>query len=281
VKRRAADAGYALVAAVATIPFFALIAAMVINVGQRSIVDASAEIGEAKAGAAADAGIVLAVHGLLESDPARRWTIDRRPRTVAFDGAQIAIQIEDERGKVPLNQLDTSQLEALLRYAGLDGEPLRIARDSLLDWQDDDDETRENGAEADYYRLRGTTPRNGPLRAIGELVEVRGFNRAMVDRITPFVALDTGNGSFEAEFADPRAITVMYGAAGSVEAIVRARELAGQRTAIDLGSRVSLIGRPLTIAVVARRADGSVSRRRAVVELTGAAKQPYIVRRYE
>lgn len=281
MKRRSPEAGYALVAAVASIPFFALISAMVINIGQRSIIDASAEIGEAKASAAADAGIVMAVHGLLESDPTRRWSIDRRPRTVMFDSTRIDIQIEDERGKVPLNQLDPTQIEDLLRYCGLDGEPLRIARDSLLDWQDDDDEPRESGAEADYYRLRRLTPRNGPLRSIGELVQVRGFDQAIVDRIMPIVALDIGNGSFEAEFADPRAIAIMYGAEGSVSAIVRARELAGQRTAIDLGSQAQLIGRPLTIAVVARLADGSVGRRRVIIELTGAANQPYVVRRYD
>ena len=47
--------------------------------------------------------------------------------------------------------------------------------DAILDWIDEDEETREFGAEADYYSARepGYAPKNGPLDTIEELLLVR------------------------------------------------------------------------------------------------------------
>jgi uncharacterized membrane protein YgcG len=48
--------------------------------------------------------------------------------------------------------------------------------DAILDWVDEDDESRESGAEIDYYSslTPGYAPRNGKLETIEELLLVRG-----------------------------------------------------------------------------------------------------------
>ncbi len=205
---------------------------------------------------------------------AGRWSIDGRDRTTTYAGMQLIIRIEDERGKVALDRLDAQTAARLAEAAGLGGDRARIAAASLLDWTDDDDEPGEDGAERDYYQARGQLIRNGRLQSIDELAQVRGFDAAAVERARPFVTLSYGAGGFDARYARPEAIEVMLGAAGSAAAIMRSRELQGQRTAIEIGSDLDLVGRPLTVAVIARGAGGVEFRRRWLVELTGSDARP-------
>jgi len=98
----------------------------------------------------------------------------------------------------------------------------------------------------------------------------------------PFVTVNFGTGGFDARFAHPRAIGIMLeGGPNSPAAINRQRELDGQRAAIELGDAIDLVGRPLTIAVEAKRPDGARAKRRMIIELTGSDSRPYIVREFE
>jgi len=282
---RSGEEGYALVAAVASIGLFAALSLALIETTRFSFEDVGAEQAQLQAGGAADAGVALALSGLLK--PAtERWSIDGRLRTVAYGDARLRIRIEDERGKVPINLLDEKQATRLLEGAGLGGDRLLVARDSLLDWTDADDVARLFGAEAAYYRPAHTTPANGFLASIDELGNIRGFDAALVARLRPYVTVNGGafgGAGFDRRFADPRALAVMDEAgAGGADAIDRRRELAGERTAIDFTAQSEdVVGRPLTIDVDARLPDGAHAARRAIVMLTGSVATPYVVRAYE
>jgi general secretion pathway protein K len=283
VSPRRGEQGYAMVAAVGGIAVFAMMALALVQSSRSDILDVMAEVGQAKASAASDAGIAIALNGLLAKDRANRWSIDGRTRTVSFDGATLLIRIEDERGKVPINLLDDELAVRLMEVIGLGfGPKSRTAADSLLDWTDEDDEVRPDGGEADFYRSRGIRPRNGPLQSIEELAQIRGFDRGMIERLKPFVTVNFGNAGFDARFAHPRAIGVMLaGGADSPAAISRQRELEGQRTAIELGETIDLVGRPLMVSVEATRPDGARRIQKMVIELTGSKLRPYVVRAYE
>lgn len=274
-----AESGYALVAAVAAILFFAVIALGIVTLTQRVIVTGSAEVDAARASAAADAGIVLGVRQALANsltDPVR---LDGTPRRMRFDGAQLEIVMTDERGKVPLNLLDEAQLTALLEFVGLSGEPLAIARDSYLDWLDDDDEPRANGAEIGYYRAQGLRPRNSGFITVGELGRVRGLNPLLVQKVAGIATTDFGNGSFDPRSASPAAIAIMYpGGEAAVEEIIRAREAEGQVIALGFISRGTIVGRPIMISARASYPSGAAAMRRCVIELTGAVRRPYVIR---
>jgi general secretion pathway protein K len=271
-----------MVAVVASISVFAMVAGAIVAATRGSIVTARAEIDQAQVAAAADAGLALALHGLLSTDPAYRWSIDGRQRRLAFGHAQLVIRIEDERGKVPISLLEEDQLTRLLEEIGLSGNRLRVARDSLLDWVDDDDDSRPDGAERAYYRRSGFAPRNGSLLTIDELTRVRGFDAALVERLRPAITVNYGSGPFDARYAHPLALGIMLeGGADSPLAIQRERELAGQVTALELDTRADIVGKPLSIIVEASLADGPRSRRTEIIELTGSEARPYVVRSYE
>lgn len=255
---RRGEQGYAMVAAVAAMAMLATLAVTMVEGNRTGIAMAQAELDQAKASAAADAGLALALDALI----AGRWDVDGKTRTAHFADADLRIRIQDERAKVPLNLLSEEAAQRLAQVAGLSGQEARIAAASLLDWIDKDDDPRPLGAEAEHYGASGIAPRNGPLQSIDELARVRGFNAAILERIRPFVSVDYGLGGFNAGLARPEAVTVMLGE-GSDSATGETRDLAGH---------------PLTIEVEAKLGDSARALRQTLVEMPRPGGQPYVVR---
>lgn len=240
-----------------------------------------AELDRAHAAAAADAGVAIALKGLLSDAIGNPMPIDGRPVRQRYGDADLVIHIEDETGKAPIDSLDDEQLTILLGFAGVSGEQLDIARDSLQDWVDDDDDPLAHGAEADYYAAAGVVPPNGSLRSIEELVRIRGWTPAMIERIRGFTTVSFGKHGFNRRTAQPKALQVMTGAATEgADAIQRRKEAEGQVTALDFSTPEPLTGRPLTIVVDVTLPDGARLRRRALIAVTGSKRRPYVVLGY-
>lgn len=270
--------GYALVAAVASIAVFAAIALAVISATRIDIVKGSGEVSSARARLAAEAGMATALHGLINRDPATLALLDGRTQELDFNGARLTIALTDERGKVALNAIEAPVIDRMLAEAGMDLAQAEVARDSLLDWIDVDDEARPSGAEAPYYSKNGIAPRNSALLTIDELGAIRGFSTEVVARLRPFVTVQPGTVPFSPRYASPQALNAFGDTRGAVAEIERQREAAGQRTAIAFADQTSWIGRPITISVDAVMADGAHYRSDAVVEVSGKPAHPYIIR---
>ncbi len=181
--RRASEEGYALVAAVASIAVFSAMALTLLSATRLQVQDASSELRELQAAAAADAGVVMAINQLAAENAAQRWSIGQGERTFRYGDARISVRVEDERGKIPISRVDEKLATRLLEEVGLSGDHLLIARDSLLDWLDGDSMTRPFGAEAAYYQASGIRPPNDWLATVDELRSVRGFDPKVVERL--------------------------------------------------------------------------------------------------
>ncbi|MCU0948830.1 MAG: general secretion pathway protein GspK [Porphyrobacter sp.] len=269
--------------AVASLAVLALLALTIIEATRGSTRSARAELDRARLSAAADAGIALAVQGLAQANAARRWRPDGRLREVQFGGAAIAIRIEDELGKVPLNQINEQQAEALFSAFGLQGAELEEARDAFLDWRDQDDDPRLRGRERTDYAQDGVRPRDGPLRSNGELAAIPAIGPELAKRMAPYVTVFAPDSAVFAETnASPIARRVM---ADSVfeDGFAGGAAVADGGLGAAEGARVDdgVTGRPLRIIVRARGEDGSAARRDVVVELTGNPARPYVIRSRE
>jgi type II secretory pathway component PulK len=91
--------------------------------------------------------------------------------------AGVRYGVEDESARINLNTILTAESAetggARKLLMGLPGMTEDVA-DSILDWIDTDDESREFGAELSYYGGIGYSCKNGPLDTIEELLLVRG-----------------------------------------------------------------------------------------------------------
>jgi general secretion pathway protein K len=98
------------------------------------------------------------------------WT-----RGTLGDGA-YEVRFIDEAGKFNLNRANDETLRSVFLNLGIDQQLANTLTDSILDWRDEDDAHRLNGAENDYYL--GLSPpytaRNGPFDSVEDLLWVRG-----------------------------------------------------------------------------------------------------------
>lgn len=276
-----AERGYAMVAAVGGIAVMAAIAATLVLLTTSRIDVVQAEMTRARMQAAADAGVIVALGGLTSGSAGSRWTIDGEVHDLSFDGIDLKVHIEDEHGKIMLHRISDDNIGWLLEALGISGQQFNIARDSFVDWTDQDDDTQPDGAESEYYNERGLMTRNDSPQTIDELGDIRGFTPQLIDRFRQFATVDPGNVPFNAEHASPLAIQVMTdGVADSPTIIQRRRELAGQRTAIAL-SDVKLENRTVSVVVVANGPGGAQVTRRAVAKLGAKLQGPWTIRYIE
>jgi general secretion pathway protein K len=274
------DEGYALVAAVVAVAAFSYVSLEVLAADRGITAQLGAEGQRARLTAAADAGVALAVHGLGVDDPADRWPIDGRAREFDFGGVALSIVVEDERGKIPINDLNEDQVREMFQTAGVTGPRLDTLVDAFNDWTDEDDDRRPNGAEAPDYRPLGLKPRNGRFHSVDEMIQLKGMDPQILAKIAPAATVFFGeSGGFSPSTAQPFAVAVMTeGGEGSVASIERERELSGERTAIEDIDRSSYVGRIFTVRVLASDANRGRVARTALVELTGNVATPYWIR---
>ena len=122
------------------------------------------------------------------------WAVPFPP--IAVNGGAVGFRIEDETGKLSINQLVNPVTGVLnLPFMAVLAELLaelnlpRQLLGALVDWLDRDSVPSVNGAEADFYL--GLTPpyepRNGPMPTIGDLRMVRGVNDAVFQTLRQFL----------------------------------------------------------------------------------------------
>lgn len=107
------------------------------------------------------------------------------------NGARYGLEVRDATARLNLNAAAEPELRAFFRRWIRDERALSILVHSLLDWRDEDDLARAQGAEADYYRQLPTpyAIRNGPLLSVEELLLVRGMTPELLREIEPLVTM--------------------------------------------------------------------------------------------
>lgn len=89
----------------------------------------------------------------------------------------VVVRLQDEAGLVPIASPDPLRTAALLQSAGIDRARRGRLSAALEDYVDEDDLRRLNGLEARDYERAGRAPPTGrPLRAVGEVFHVLGWD---------------------------------------------------------------------------------------------------------
>jgi general secretion pathway protein K len=229
----------------------------------------------AQADAMAEAAVSRAVLALLDRRPERRWRVDGVPQDFVFAGATLRIAIQDELGRIDLNQADQSLLAGLLRSAGLDAQAASSLVDKILDWRDSNPGRRLNGAKDRDYRAAGFAygPRNGPFQSVEELRLVMGMTSELFQRVAPALTVYSGRQFLDPQFAPREALLAMPGTTPSAVSAVLAGRV-GQGRGGTIEPIVALSGRAFSIRTELPGPGGIVVRE-AVVRLTDHPLQPY------
>jgi general secretion pathway protein K len=105
-------------------------------------------------------------------------------------------RIIDESGKLNINKLTDRSGIILINFLlkkGVSSEMAETVVDSILDWKDEDELHRLNGAESDYYQLLPTPykAKNADFETLEELLQVRGISDGMLFGEGDFSLIDT------------------------------------------------------------------------------------------
>jgi len=144
--------------------------------------------------ALADAGVHYALLMLSHPDPLKRPRSDGTPFEVALPGGFVRLAVFDESGKIDLNSASEQTLRSLLERMAGNSDAAGSLADKILDWRDNDDLKRVNGAEAKEYQAEGKpyVPQNKNFQALEELQMVSGFTPALYKKLEPALTLYTG-----------------------------------------------------------------------------------------
>jgi len=96
-----------------------------------------ASVAAAKARAAAESGLWLAVHGLLFGDD-ELWPTDGTWLTTTFNGSAVAVSIQDQAGLLDLNVSAKAILQRVIGQRLGDDRRGVVLSDKILDWRDGD-----------------------------------------------------------------------------------------------------------------------------------------------
>lgn len=247
-------------------------------------------IENAKAEALADAGLYRAVLALLEPNANKQWRADGRAYRFDIHDGVVWISIQDEGGKIDLNGGRDQHLRGLFLLLGVEADVAAALVDAIVDFRDEDDLHRLQGAEDDDYRDAGLPwgAKDRPFEAVEELRRVLGMTPELYDRISPYLTVYTGQrgvnaaalragalaaeDTFDTDVADDNEVDTDQGAAPEA-APVDLERLAG----VTGGRRSRRALRIYSVRAEATVDSGALFVREAVVRLTGRAEQPWLV----
>ena len=228
--------------------------------------------------ATAEAGVNRAVAALLEPRPERRWRTDGAMQSFEFGGISIKVSIQDELGKIDLNQAEAPLLASLLQSAGLNSNAAGSLADEILDWRTATPLKHLNGAKEQDYRALGSAyrPRNGPFQSVDELLLVMDMTPALFRRIEPALTVYSGRQFIDPQVAPREALGALPNMTpDSIESALAARAIQQVAIAGQVGDALAALrGRAFTIRTEFEKSNRRIVNE-ATVRLTENPNQPY------
>ena len=165
------------------------------------------------------------------------WEADGTVYREQLEDGYYKTRIINESGKLDINSLSDMSgiiLNNLLVNLGIPKENADIIVDSILDWKDEDDLHRLNGAENEYYEAlpKPYKAKNGPFDSVEELLLVRGVTQEILygskERrgLVEFLTVHSKTGKINLKYAPKELLIAVPGMTeDNVENIMNERKL--------------------------------------------------------
>ena len=116
-----------------------------------------------------------------EQQAQKNDVFDGEWRESTLGGGVFRARLVDEGGKININRVSEETLRRIFTNIGMDGARRDTLVDAILDWRDEDELHRANGAENDYYAslTPAYTAKNGPLDSVDDLLWIKGMTREL------------------------------------------------------------------------------------------------------
>jgi general secretion pathway protein K len=250
--------------------------------GLRDATLAQTRLEQAGLTAAADAMINATILRLLDLGAPGHPPVDGTPTPQTFAGLKGLVSVQDESGKIDLNQAQAALLTALLASQNLGIEEAQSLADKILDWREPGAARRLNGAKADDYRRAGIAygPRGGRMQSVDELRLVMGVTPALFEALAPALTVVSQTAWPDQQVAPPIVLQALAGMdEARIEALQAARKtrltIAPDGTITDPAA-LQTLGRAFAIDARIEGRNATVQRH-ALIRLTGIPSAPLVI----
>jgi general secretion pathway protein K len=195
VARRGNDRGFALLLVIWVLALLAVLAAIVASDSTSEAVIARNRLDSAQARALADSGIELAILHLLDPNPATRWPADGSVQQLSFNDGTIAVSLQDEGGKIDLNEAPLDFIAGLADELGVEPDARAALLNGIAARRQAFEAARKAAPPPSPGRIyfgAGTDPADLATRAFADASELRllpGVTRAAYGRLLPDVTV--------------------------------------------------------------------------------------------
>ena len=173
--------------------------------------EANAMLSGTQARLSAEAAINLAALALRDPDDENRMLADGRVYQFEFDGAQVEVSATDERGKLDINATDELTIANLFIGHGMEMNEAEMLAAAVMDWRDEDELERVNGAEEAAYFAAGlgVGPGNRPFLMTEELIQVIGMQYEFYRKLEPGITVFSRTAQPDPAFAPVEALLAL------------------------------------------------------------------------
>jgi len=252
--------------------------------------EANALLSGTQARLSAEAAIDLAVLALRDPNDETRMLADGRVYQTEIDGVLLEVSATDERGKVDINATDELTLATLFTGHGMELQDAELLAAAVMDWRDEDELERVNGAEEDAYLDAGLEmgPANRPFMMTEELLQVIGMKYELYRLLEPGITVFSRAAEPDPAFAPVEALMALPDITFE-EAVnfvqQRNSQVPGESVGTELPNGVLVMeqGRGVTYSIEARATmpNGVWEQLQATIRLGGTRKgKPYRVLRW-
>ncbi|MCG7872760.1 MAG: type II secretion system protein GspK [Candidatus Thiodiazotropha lotti] len=229
----------------------------------------------------AESGFSRAVMELMVLSPQQRWNFNGQLYRLQMAQGDLEISIRNASGLLDLNKASADQLNRLFVLISDNPDERNALVDRVNDWRDADDLRRLNGAEDKDYHAAGYdyATAGKDLTSLEELAYVMGFDAARVNRLRPYVTLNSDAATVDFRYASQQ-LTALLTSTGQVgsELTEALDQLDSELANLDLsqggGTSQSKVFR---IEISARTKQGGHARIVADVGLKNRGRKPYSI----
>jgi len=287
---RSKQSGIALVLVLWVLLLLTIITGSFALMARMDTLEANSVLSGTQARLSAEAAINLAVLALRDPNDETRMLADGRLYSQVLDGVTVEVSATDERGKLDINASDELTLVNLFTGHGMELADAEFLAAAVLDWRDEDELERVNGAEVDAYHAAGLQvgPANRPFLITEELLQVIGMSYELYRRLEPGITVFSRASEPDPAFAPVEALMALPDitydeAVNFVEQ--RNSQIPGESLGTELPNGVVVMeqGRGVTYSIQARATmpNGVWEKLEATIRLGGNRNgNPYRVLRW-
>jgi general secretion pathway protein K len=145
------------------------------------------------------------------------WYPRFEPYNATIGGRTVFIRLRDLSGKMALSAVDSALMTRILEACGADEPTRNDIKNAWLDWEDEDDLHRLNGAETDFYlKTAGAyMAKNAEMENPEELLLVKGVTRELYygteeyPGLIDFLGMEGSSSVMDVNSAGPKAFLLV------------------------------------------------------------------------